>query len=424
VQNRWPYRVDGELGRVEFPTYHVCHEGTILYDTAREFFTPLGCWERYETIGFKELAFMHGLTERSCRKTETLLSRVRHQEGATGATTLRTSAEREGQQVLACLERTTTAILLQAGFDETGQPLDAACFGQLDAAVMSAEQGDAAFAACGVTPDERPEMAANPVPYEQPHTTVNISIDDVVVNHQKRHRTRQEEPHAVDADEARGRTSVHNTVAHVQHQERSYCLTGPGFSAVLRFVLGYLLVNAFVGFRLQFFVDGQKTLHAAILRAFAWFGNVGLILDWYHLEDTCKRQLSLAMKGATLRNETLATLSPLLWAGRVDSAVRFLGKIPTTHLKKSDEIQSLIRYLERNRPYIPCYAVRKRVGLRNSSNIGEKMNDLLVSDRQKHNGMSWSVNGSSALAALEALKRNKTSQHWFEYHEIPLKQAA
>lgn len=52
------------------------------------------------------------------------------------------------------------------------------------------------------------------------------------------------------------------------------------------------------------------------------------------------------------------------------------------------------------------------------------MNDLLVSDRQKHNGMRWSGSGSSALAALDALKRNNEYQHWFEYHEIELKQAA
>ena len=93
-------------------------------------------------------------------------------------------------------------------------------------------------------------------------------------------------------------------------------------------------------------------------------------------------------------------------------------------MKNPDAIRVLLGYLERNRPYIPCYDVRKRLGLRNSSNIGEKMNDLLVSDRQKHKGMSWSVSGSSALAALEALKRNNTYQHWFEYHEIPLKQVA
>lgn len=63
--NRWPYRVDGELGRVEFPTYRVCQGEAVLYDTAREVFVPLGCWERYQTAGFKELAFIHGVTEQS-----------------------------------------------------------------------------------------------------------------------------------------------------------------------------------------------------------------------------------------------------------------------------------------------------------------------------------------------------------------------
>jgi len=424
MQNTWPYRVDSELGRFEVVTYRVCQEDSLVYDSAREMFAPLGCWERYETIGFKELAFMHGVTERSCRKTEALLNRIRHQEGATGATTLRTSAEREGKQVMACLERTTTEILHEEGFDKTGQPISATPFGRQDAVVMSVEQVNGAIAACDLTADECAEVKRNPVLYEQPTETINISIDDVVVKHQKRHRIRQEEQDAMREDEDSGRTYVHNTVAHIQHQEQSYCMTGQGVPTVLRIVLGYLLTNALLGYRLQFFVDGQKTLQAAIFRAFSWFRNVGMILDWYHLEDKCARQLSLAMKGAMLRNETLTTLSTLLWAGRVDSAVTFLRNIPKTHLKKSDEIRILIGYLERNRSYIPCYDVRKRLGLRNSSNIGEKMNDLIVSDRQKHHGMSWSVSGSSSLAALEALKRNKTYQHWFEYHEIPLKQAA
>ncbi len=52
------------------------------------------------------------------------------------------------------------------------------------------------------------------------------------------------------------------------------------------------------------------------------------------------------------------------------------------------------------------------------------MNDLLVSNRQKHKGMSWSESGSMAIAALEALTRNNEYQHWFEYHEIELKHAA
>ena len=44
------------------------------------------------------------------------------------------------------------------------------------------------------------------------------------------------------------------------------------------------------------------------------------------------------------------------------------------HIQKNDKFYivngfSLINYLKLNQPYIPCYAVRKKLGLRNSSNI-------------------------------------------------------
>ena len=87
-------------------------------------------------------------------------------------------------------------------------------------------------------------------------------------------------------------------------------------------------------------------------------------------------------------------------------------------------MEKLVGYLHRNKPYIPCYAIRKQLGLRNSSNIGEKMNDLIVSERQKHNGMSWSKPGSVALASVTALKRNKETKRWFEKRELEFKMAA
>ena len=326
-----------------------------------------------------------------------------------------------------CLERTTTEILQHEGFDETGQPLEpTSLLHTQEPMVMSAELVTAAIAACHLTAEERAEVAGNPVPYEHPAETVNVSVDDVVVKQQKQHRTnRTQESDIVEPEETNsGRKYVHDTIAHIHHQEHSYCIAGQSVPAVLRILLGYLLTNVLLHCRLQFFVDGQKPLQAAILKAFAWGSNLGMILDWYHLEDKCARQLSLAMHGAALRNEAPAELSSLVWYGRVESAKAFLQRLPEAHLKKPDEIRVLRGYLERNRSYIPCYAVRKRLGLRNSSNIGEKMNDLLVSDRQKHNGMSWSAGGSIALAALEALKRNNEYQHWFEYREIELKQAA
>jgi hypothetical protein len=415
------------VGRIEFPTYRVVQGDTTRYDSARELFPVLGCWERYETSGFKEMAFIRGVTEQSYNKTALWMNRFRHQKDATGSTTLRVGAEREGRKVIECLERTTTEILKQEGFDDTGQPLEPAQTQTQEPVIMSAESVTEAIDACHLTEDERAEVERNPVPYEQPAETVNVSIDDVVVKQQKPHRTkRNQKSGSVETKETgSGRKYVHNTIAHIQQQgQQSYCIAGQSVPAVLRILLGYLLTNVLLGCRLQFFVDGQKTLQSAIFKAFAWFGNIGMVLDWYHLKDKCARQLSLAMKGAALRNEALDELSSLLWYGRVESAKAFLRRLPKAHLKKPDEIRILIGYLERNQPYIPCYEVRKRLGLRNSGNIGERMNGLLVSERQKHNGMSWSADGSIALAALEALKRNHEYQHWFEYHEIELKQAA
>jgi hypothetical protein len=68
--------------------------------------------------------------------------------------------------------------------------------------------------------------------------------------------------------------------------------------------------------------------------------------------------------------------------------------------------------------YIPCYALRKKLGLRVSSNRGEKANDLVVAQRQKHNGMSWSKTGSSGLANVNALFLNKENENWINKKTI------
>ena len=47
---------------------------------------------------------------------------------------------------------------------------------------------------------------------------------------------------------------------------------------------------------------------------------------------------------------------------------------------------SYLPYLEGRRTYIACYALRKELGYRNSSNPAEKENDLIVAGRQKHIG--------------------------------------
>jgi len=131
----------------------------------------------------------------------------------------------------------------------------------------------------------------------------------------------------------------------------------------------------------------------------------------------------MAMKVSVVRNDVLGRLLPLLWHGLTDKAIALLEEIDTGQIKNQSAVEKIVEYLHRNKPYIPCYAIRKQLGLPNSSNIGEKMNDLIVSERQKHNGMSWSKGGSVALASITVLKRNRETKSWFEKREIEFKLA-
>ena len=262
------------------------------------------------------------------------------------------------------------------------------------------------------------EVLNNPVCYEDPDQTVAISIDDVNVKRQEEIRQKG------GVSEKSKLKYVHNTIAHVSKEGKCYTLNGHGIKAVLCYLMAFLFNNELIGSRIQFFTDGHKLLVETIIKCFRWYKNIGIILDWYHLEKKCKEKLSMAMKGSVARNDFLDKLRPLLWKGLTDKAIALLKEMPISEIRNQSEVNGLVEYLNRNKPYIPCYAVRKQLGLRNSSNIGEKMNDLIVSERQKHNGMSWSKQGSVALASVTAIKRNREDKIWFQKRELEFKLAA
>jgi hypothetical protein len=413
------------VGRFSFPTHEIHREGQVVYASVGTLFAPLKGPEQYRTVGFKEIAMVYGTTEESFRKAAALINRVRHQPGATPLRTLHDNTEAEGQRILEAIEQKATEILRAHDFTAAGVPEVPRKGYRGQAKVLAEEQVEQALAACAVTEEEAAAMRDNPVVYEDPEATVNLSIDDVVTKRQKEHR-RGPKGKAEPGEEGEGkkRKQVHQTVAHIHQGDQAYVLNGAGVGVVLRLIIGFLLHNGLVGQRLQFFVDGQRSLHTAIGEVFGWYTNVGLLLDWYHLEKKCKERLSLGLTGRQVRNEVLGQLRPLLWNGLSDEAIAYLDEIDPGSIKNRDQIDKLIGYIERNRSHIPCYAVRKQLGLRNSSNRGEKMNDLIVSERQKHNGMSWSKSGSVALAAVAALKRNGESEKWFREGDVEFKLAA
>lgn len=378
--------------------------------------------EIYKTVGFKDIALIYGNTEKSYQKTAQLINRIRHQEkGGTPSRTLHDCTEKEGHEALGYIDQKARSILKENGFSENGTCRVIKLEYSRNRPVIEPKQlVISAVDKCCRDQDINVEaILRNPVPYENPEYCTEISIDDVNVKKQEEYR-----PGGIKS--ARGkRKYIHNTIAHISKAHAGkYVLNGPGTKNVLLFLTAFLFHNDLTGDRIQFFTDGHKMLNDSILKWFSWYKNIGIILDWYHLEKKCKEQLSLALRGRFIRNEILEDLKPLLWYGLIDEAINRLETIDKDSIRQVEKIDKLIAYLKRNRPYIPCYAVRKELGLCNSSAIGEKMNDLVVSSRQKHNGMSWSKAGSIGLATITAIKRNKENEKWFATKSLDFKLVA
>jgi len=411
-------------------------EGKIIYDTSKSFFPILKGKEWYKTVGFKEIAMVYGAIDKSYRKVRKLINRIRYQEGATPLRTLAESVETEGSKIIDFIEYKSSRILESNNFTQEGSPKDNKIeYGCIKVPEISyftdrdglgfiggiiREEVERGIKTNLFTEDVCSEIVKNPLIYENPSNTIDIIVDDVGAKKQK--ETRKSEK-VEEGNTSEGKY-VYNTIAHIEKVDSSYTINERSTVRILPILIAFLLSNDLLGYRLQFFLDGQRTLHAAILKAFSWHKNIAIILDWYHLVEKCKMQLSMALKGRVIRNEILDELLPLLWYGLVDRAIALLMSIDKNLIKDESKLQVLIDYFERNRKYIPCYVIRDKLGLRNSSNIGEKMNDLIVSERQKHNGMSWSKSGSVALASITTMVRNNEQDNWFKNKNIKFKIAA
>jgi hypothetical protein len=412
--------------------------------------------EWHQTEGFREEALCLEASKRSYRDTTAHLNRYRRQvQGGTPVTTLQANAQQEGTRVLDFLERHSQTVLQGHGFDAQGRPSEAAIAAveagadrRLEAAI--GEQHLTAvcqeMAARGLAPAQisaARSRAAQAV-YEDPAQCVNVAIDDVEVKKQKAHRERPTPPTpaaitptatvipaaipagdsspAMGASTVRQRPKVANTVARIeQGSKQHFTLSGSSLGQVLRFVLAFLLTNDLLGGRVHVFTDGYKSLQHTIRVFFAWHPRVWLLLDWYHLVKKFKEDLSLACRGRIIRNQHLRPLLRYLWYGLVTEAQQYLAMIPANDLKDTAPIERLKQYLDRNENAIPCYALRRRLGLRNSSSPVESANHEVTARRQKRHGMSWSKAGSQALTALSVLVCNRCQAIWVREHTIPLR---
>ena len=355
--------------------------------------------ERIYSLCHMELALMAG-SSLSYRKGLNLLNRLlrRGEENSVKFRTYLDLCQRMGKKAEESAAREAETRLRKHGFNpENGKPRSleevppelregAKPEENRETIAMAIENINAGRA----SEDER--VKASQTEMEKPEETVYISADDVGVRHQKERRATEHQKNGA---------FVWSTNALVQSREGERVFTCVGMKKTFLMVLAYLLDKGFLEKRsLVFFIDGASNLLSNIAEMFA-FHPYRVILDWYHLKKRCQEYL--------LR---------ILWAGNVTEAILYLRNLNPNLLRSNHRVCDLTGYLEKHREHIPCYALRAELGLRNSSNDVEKENDLVVAQRQKHNGMSWSTLGSGALAQITALSINGELYDWLRNSDL------
>ena len=389
------------MGEIDTTAHIVMSQGRTAYNSAKEFLEDTASRERFKSNNFMELA-LDFATDESNRKATRRLNRIRRETKGISPTTYRNTIEREGTAMQKHIEQKCDEALDNGGFVWNGEVYEnenfTVCTPQH---ILQAEIENAA-----IKLNIESYNASN---YEFPNDTVNVSIDDVGVKRQTEMR-----PKGENAEQAK---RVETTVLHVQYKNKSYILNAMSLISGIKLLIGLLLQGGLLKKQIVVFADGARVIHAAVLKMLH-FANVKIILDWYHLQKKCKENLSMALKGSKVRNEFLEVLMPYLWFGNVDRAIRLLENIDPKKVRNQEYIRILMDYLRRIREHVPCYALRKELGLRNSSNLGEKANDIVVSHRQKHNGMSWSNKGSASFATVSSAYHNREILLWVHSHKI------
>ena len=395
-----PYEIEAELGSIETKTHILSDKnGRTVYSTANDYFEPKNPKQQFQSACFGELA-LRCSGSLSYREETDLLNRIRHEDEGIKTTTLRNTIESQGKSINAAQHNKAEEALIANGFTVSGDIKPETAVTTAEPQAIDEELVMAVATELGLSKD------IDISDYEDPEQTVNISADDVVVDRQVSNRP--------NSPEKGQKKRVSNTVVHVQQGKKTYIINDASIKGALKLLMGFLLANSLTGlYQFVFFTDGAVDLNDPINAMFG-FLPYKIILDWHHLLEKVKQRLSMGMKGYKIRNAFIDELEPLLWKGDVAGVIAKLESLPDDQVKSRLDITKLIDYLKRNQKYIPCYMLRAKLGLWNSSNRVENANGRVVSFRQKSRGMSWSREGSTGLASVSAATENNELRNWSE----------
>ena len=265
--------------------------------------------------------------------------------------------------------------------------------------------------------------------------TVYISIDAVYVDKQSGNHIKGGKPEMKDKT---------NKISHwnisVEFDGLRYSITAKTLHGAFQQLFAFLISNDLMNRYFVFFADGETTIFDTVKECFADFDKMR-ILDWFHITEKLKQRLSSAIVHEMVEDPRSVAkaentgkksdikrcaksvlyerkLKSILWVGNVAEATSYLRNIDPKDIKNQTAIEKLIDYLNRKKEWITCYAIRRRLGLRNSSNGSEGDNQTIVAKRQKDNLMSWSEMGSYAASNVNIVYINEEDETWYREGKV------
>jgi hypothetical protein len=406
ILNKYPYRVLGELGRFEFYYYRTTG--------GKSYFEKQSGKEYYKTLGYKELVLYNGASIDSYRTTAQGYDYITKQND------FHLSPKSIENQIISESKRIKTSIRrkVQSQNSNDEQPIEqASSFAYLLDRDYKKEFKEMLEQA----PEElQKHLVEKAVRVEDPRQTIYIEIDEICCKEQKSSRKQidKEEEKRKEEKRKEARTKgkkpyreskyLFQTVCHISKLEQRFSLVSNKKDSILPQYTE--LINTFVkSVNCQkdnkvFFTDGARDLQAQIQKEYG-DTHSKMILDWYHLAKKVSSQLMMGMKRSSKREDKESEIKKYLWYGLCDQANNTINDIQAEDIKNQKALEILKGYIDRQNSMIPNYDLRKRLGLKNSSSRVEKENDLLIAQRQKRKGMSWSKKGSNALATIQMLKQ-------------------
>jgi len=148
--------------------------------------------------------------------------------------------------------------------------------------------------------------------------------------------------------------------------------------------------------------DGASCIRSQLVQVFGFL--ITIILDWFHLCKKVREKMTMIARSKDEKISHTKQIVRHLWRGEVDEAKNYLAaQVVARNAGVRDD---LLGYLDKHKSEIINYEKRRAVKKPIGSGRMEKGVDLIIGQRQKRGGMSWSDAGSKALAILTVEQLN------------------